>query len=322
MKFVARLFAFAAAFACGAAQSQDYPSRPLKAITQFSPGSSGDVVVRTIGTHLSPLLGQSIVVENRSGAGGVQAVEAGARSAPDGYTLLFISPAVPVIRVAAGVPMSVDPTRELAPLTMVAITPSVIVAHPSLPVTSFTGLIDYAKKNPGKISFSTTGIGSPHHLASEQIRLLTGVDMVHVPYKGGVASMTDLVAGRIEIAYVILGDAMPHIKAGKARVLATREGKRLRQLPDVPSVAEFLPGFEPIPGWTSLFLPAGTPAPIARRLFADVGRTLKMPEAAERIVQAGFEVAFNATPEEFAPQVKREIELVQRIAKSANIKLE
>jgi tripartite-type tricarboxylate transporter receptor subunit TctC len=311
----------ALAFAANAA-AQDYPSRPLRLITQFSPGSSGDVVVRTLATHLSPLLSQPVVVENRSGAGGVQAAEAGAHAAPDGYTLLAISPAVPVVRVAAGTPISIDPTRDLAPLTMVAVTPSVIVSHPSVPVSSFAELLEYAKKNPGKLTFSTTGVGSPHHLAAEQIRLLTGVEMVHVPYKGGVASMTDLVAGRLDVAYVILGDAAPHLRAGKARLLATREAKRLRQFPDIPKVGDVVPKFEAMPGWTSLFAPTGVPQPISRRVYTDVVKALSVPEAVERITQAGFEVAHNATPEEFAAQVKREIELVSRLARAANIKLE
>jgi tripartite-type tricarboxylate transporter receptor subunit TctC len=319
---VALVAAFASVLPPGMSLAQDYPSKPLRMIAQFSPGSSGDAIVRVLATHMQPSFGHPIVIETRSGAGGVQAAEAGARAAPDGYTVLAITPAVPVIRVAAGTPISIDPTRDLHPLTTVAVTPAVIVAHPSVPVASFAELIEYAKKNPNKLSYSTTGVGSPHHLAAEQVRLLSGATMVHVPYKGGVASLADLVAGRIEVSYVILGDATPLIRSGKVRLLAGRETRRLRQFPDAPTFNEVVPGFEPLPSWTAIFTPPGVAQPIRTRLFNDITRAAKVPEAVERMQAAGFEVILNANPEEFAPQVRREIELVQRVAKSTNIKLE
>ncbi len=301
--------------------TQAYPAKPIRMVTQFAAGSGGDALTRVAATYLSTTMHQPVVIENRAGAGGVQAAEAIARAAPDGYTIGALTPGVVVVRVVAGTPFSIDPNKDLVPLTAVGQTGSLIVANAAAPVNSLRELIDYARKYPGKLSYATSGIGSPHHMAAEEIQLLTGTQMVHVPYKAGAQAMTDVITGVIPIGFMIVSEVAPQVKAGKIKLLASREAHRLRQFPSLPAVAEIIPGFEPMPGWTGLFAPVGIPAAIFSRLNSDILRTLKLPEVEEKINQAGFEVIAN-TPEQFAAQIKSEQALVAKVAKAANIKLE
>jgi tripartite-type tricarboxylate transporter receptor subunit TctC len=304
-----------------AASAQTYPSKPIRMVTQFSAGSGGDALVRVVTNPLSEVMGQPVVIENRAGAGGVQAAESIARSAPDGYTIGALTPGVVIVRVVAGTKISIDPQKDLLPVAGVGQTPSLIVAHPAVPVNSFQELLEYAKKNPGKLSYATSGVGSPHHLALEQLRLLTGAEMVHVPYKAGAQAMLDVVSGLIPIASLILPEVAPQAKAGKIKVLATREARRLRQYPDVPAIAELVPGFEAMPGWTGIFAPTGLPPAILKRISSDLLKVMRSPDGTEKINGVGFDVIAN-TPEEFAAQIRRETQLVARVAKQANIKLE
>jgi tripartite-type tricarboxylate transporter receptor subunit TctC len=304
-----------------AASAQDYPTRPIRLVTQFVGGSGGDALIRVVNGPMSNLLGQPVVIENRAGAGGVQAAEGIARAQPDGYTMGALTPNVPVIRVVAGTKISIDPTKELVALTAVGTTPSVIAVNPSLPIKTFPELMEFTRRNPNKLSIGTSGVGSAHHLAYEQMRLLTGMEMVHVPYKSGQQAMLDLVTNQIPVASIIISEAGPQARAGKIRILATREEKRIREFPDVPAVPEFIPKFEALPGWTGLFVPAGMPPAVFKRLAGDTVRALRLPETREQINKVGFEAIAN-TPEEFAAQVKREIALVERVTRAANIKLD
>lgn len=308
------------AISTAGALAQAYPVKPLRMVTQFAAGSGGDALIRIMATPLSENLGQAVVIENRAGAGGIVAAEVVARAAPDGYAFLAATPNIPVVRVAADSKMSFDPTKDLVPLSAVAATPSIFIVNPSVPVNSYRELMDYAKKFPDKLSYGTSGIGSAHHLAAEQIRMLTGIQLVHVPYKAGQQALLDVVTGQIPTSWVIMGEAGPLAKAGKIRVLVTREEKRVSAFPDVPAIGELVPGFEPLPGWTGLFTPANVPQPIFRRLSADVMKSLQSAEIKAKINQIGFEVSGN-TPEQFAAQIKREITLTARIAKAAGIKL-
>jgi tripartite-type tricarboxylate transporter receptor subunit TctC len=310
----------ALAFSTAGAFAQAYPVKPLRMVTQFVAGSGGDALIRLMATPLAENLGQAVIIENRAGAGGIVAAEVVARAAPDGYTFLAATPNIPVVRVAAESKMSFDPQKDLVPLTAVASTPSIFIVNPSLPVNSYRELMDYAKKFPDKLSYGTSGVGSAHHLAAEQIRMLTGIQLVHVPYKAGQQALLDVVTGQIPTSWVILGEAVPLAKAGKIRVLVTREEKRVSAFPDVPAIGELVPGFEPLPGWTGLFTPANVPQPVFRRLSGDVMKSLQLPETRAKINQIGFEVSAN-TPEQFAAQIKREIALTARIAKAAGIKL-
>jgi len=303
-----------------AVQAQAYPVKAVRMVTQFAAGSGGDALIRVLAVPLSENLGQPVVIENRAGAGGIVAAELVARAAPDGYTFLAATPNIPVVRVAAESKLSFDPSRDLAPLMAVAQTPSIFIVNPSVPIASFRELMEYTKKYPNKLSYGTSGVGSAHHLAAEQLRMLIGMEMVHVPYKAGQQALLDVVTGTIPASWVILGEAAPLAKAGKIRVLVTREAKRLPVFPDVPAVNEIVPGFEPLPGWTGLFLPAKVPQPVLRRLSADAIKALQPAEVRTRINHIGFETVGN-TPEEFAAQIKREIVLTARIAKAAGIKL-
>ena len=324
MKARALLASAAAAAAMAAswnAFAQSYPSKPIRMVSQFAAGSGGDALTRVVASYMSNIIGQPIVIENRAGAGGVQAAEAIAHATPDGYTIGALTPGVVVVRVVAGTKFSIDPNKDLVPLTAIGQTGSLIVASASAPVNSFKELIDYAKRYPNKLSYATSGVGSPHHMAAEEIRLLTGAEMVHVPYKAGAQAMTDVVTGIIPIGYMIVSEAGPQAKAGKIKLLATREAHRLRDYPNIPAVAELVPGFEPMPGWTGLFTPVGVAQPIFRRLHGDIVKAITQPEAVEKINQAGFEVIANS-PEQFAAQIRKELALVAKVAKAANIRLE
>jgi tripartite-type tricarboxylate transporter receptor subunit TctC len=248
----------------------------------------------------------AIVIDNRAGAGGAEAAEAIARAAPDGYTVGALTPGVPVVRIVAGTKISIDPNKDLVPLTAVGTTPSLDVANISAPVNSFRA--DRLWRNPG-------------NLCDWEIRLLTGAEMVHVPYKAGAQAMLDVVTGLIPIGYFILNEVEPQVKAGKIKVLATREGKRVRQFPDLPTVSELVPGFEPMPGWTGLFMPARVPQAVFKRLYSDTVKAIKLPKTIADINKLGFDVIANS-PEEFAAQIKHEIALVTKIVKAANIRLE
>ncbi len=315
------LIALAASLSGSVAFAQGFPSRPIHLVTQFVAGSGGDSLTRVVAEAMSNVIGQPIVIDNRAGAGGVQAAEAIARAAPDGYTVGALTPSVPVVRIVAGTKISIDPNRDLVPLTAVGSTPSLIVANASAPVNSFNELIEYAKRNPNKLSYATSGIGSPHHMAAEQIRLLTGAQLVHVPYKAGAQAMTDVVTGMVPIGYFILGEVVPQARSGKIKVLACREAKRAREFPDVPTVSELVPGFKPLPGWTGFFTPAGVPQPVFRRLYSDALKAMKQPKTVEDMNKFGFELIANS-PEEFAAEIKSEIALVTQIVKEAHIRLE
>jgi tripartite-type tricarboxylate transporter receptor subunit TctC len=320
-RWILNAAAAALCFSAAPASAQSFPSKPIRMVTQFSAGSGGDALVRVVTNGLTEAVGQPVVIENRAGAGGVQAAEQIARAAPDGYTIGALTPGVVIVRVVAGTKISIEPQKDLLPVTGVGQTPSLIVAHPAVPVNSFVEMLEYAKKNPGKLSYATSGVGSPHHLALEQIRLLTGAQMVHVPYKAGAQAILDVVSGIIPIASLILPEVAPQQKAGKIKILATREAKRLRQYPDVPSVVELVPGFEAMPGWTGIFAPAGLPGPLLKRINAELVKVIRSPEGTEKINGVGFDIIGNS-PEEFAAQIKRETALVARVAKQANIRLE
>jgi tripartite-type tricarboxylate transporter receptor subunit TctC len=311
----------AAALAPLCAFPQDYPAKPVRMVTQFTAGSGGDALTRVVAAALSDVMKQPVVIENRAGAGGVQAAEAIANAGSNGYTIGALTPGVVVIRPMAGTSFSIDPVRQLEPLTAVGTTGSLIVAHPSVPFNSFREMIEYAKRNPGKLSYATSGVGSPHHMAGEEIQLLTGAQIVHVPYKAGAQAMVDVVAGVIPIGYMIVSEVIPQARAGKLKVLASREAQRLRQFPDVPTVTEILPGFEPMPGWTGLFAPVAIPPAVLKRLSGDILKALKLPDSTEKINQVGFDVIAN-TPEQFAAQIKSELALVGKVAKAANIRLD
>jgi tripartite-type tricarboxylate transporter receptor subunit TctC len=317
---VKKPFFVAATLAMGfsMAHAQQFPSKPVRMVTEFSPGSGGDLLIRIVAAPMGEILGQPVIVENRGGAGGVIAAETVIRAAPDGYSFLAATPNALVTRRFLAKSQPFDVTRDLQAITAVGETTTVIVAHPGAPVKTYRELIDYGKAHPGKLSYGTSGIGSTHHMSQEQVRTLTGADLVHVPYKSGMAAIQDVFSGQIPISYSILSSGASFIKSGKVRVLAQSTEKRTAGLPDVPSLGELVPGFQQVPSWTAFFGPMGMPDPVLRRLNGDAVRAITRPDTRAKLADIGFEPIAN-TPEEFSALIRRQIELIGRIVKAAGI---
>ena len=303
------------------AVSQVFPTKPIRVVTQFVPGSSGDNALRFITPPLSESLGQAVVIDNRPGAGGVIAGELVMRSAPDGYTLLSSTSAAHIIRSFLVKNVSFDPVKDFTPVTQLIDVTAVIVVNPSTPFQSLRDLLDQARKTPGKLAFGTSGIGSEHHLTAEQIMQRTGVSLVHVPYKSGAQAMLDAAAGQLPVAIGTYPGAQPLIASGKLRPIAVVQGKRIVELPNVQAVPEIVPGFETPAAWTGLFGPIGLPAALARRLQSEFAKAMSMPEAHAKLVAGGYEILGTA-PEEFAALIRHQIDIIGRIVKAAGIKPE
>ncbi|MFM9969295.1 MAG: Bug family tripartite tricarboxylate transporter substrate binding protein [Burkholderiales bacterium] len=323
VKLEARAYMSTAALFCGMvfsslANTQSYPAKPVRLVTQFSPGSSGDTLIRTFAQPFSEQLGQPVIVENQAGASGILAAQQVARAAPDGYSLLAGTSATQVIRRFMAKSMPFDPAKDFTPISQLIESVTVIVAAPSLPVNSLRELLDYAKANPGKIAYGTSGVGSEHHLSGEQIAQLSGVQMVHVPYKASLQALLDTAADRLPMAFTILSVAMPQVKAGKVRYIAVVGDKRSRRLPDVPALAEGVPGFEPPPSWTGVFGPANLPPAILARISADTIKAMTLPDTRQKLDAQSLDVVAS-TPEAFAALIRRQTELVGKIVKAAGI---
>ena len=301
--------------------AQAYPTKPVRIFTQYVPGASGDTTIRIMAAPLADLLGQPVIIENRAGAGGVLAADAVARSAPDGHTLLAGSSSTQIIRIFISRSTPFDPVKDFTAITQITESVPTIVANPRLGVNSLAELIDYARRNPGKIAFGTSGIGSDHHLSGEEIKQLVKVDMLHIPYKAGAQALVDVVTGQLPMAFVIHTQALPHIRSGKVKALAVVKEKRFALLPDVPMVAEVIPGFEVPPSWTGLLGPAHLPPAVLARISGDAIRALNQPDTRARFGDSGQEVVAS-TPEEFAAKIRRNLELVAKIVKAAGIQPE
>ena len=300
------------------ALSQAYPAKPVRLITQFSAGSSGDTLLRTFAQPFSDLLGQQLVVENNAGAGGILAAQQVARSAPDGYNLLGGTSATQVIRRFMSKTMPFDPAKDFTPISQLIESTTVLVAAPSLPAGNLRELIAYAKANPGKIAYGTSGVGSEHHLSGEQITQITGAQMVHVPYKASLQALLDAAADRLPMTFAILSVAQPQVKAGKVRFIAVVGEKRSARLPDVPALAEAVPGFETPPSWVGILGPAKMPAPLLARISSDIIKAMNLPETRQKLEAQSLDVVAS-TPDEFAVKIRRQTELVAKIVKAAGI---
>jgi tripartite-type tricarboxylate transporter receptor subunit TctC len=303
------------------AQAQQFPTKPVRMVTQFSAGASGDTVVRTVTAPLSELLGQPVVVDNRAGAGGVLAAEIVKSAAPDGYTLFAGTSSTQIIRLYVAKSTPFDPVKDFTPITQMIESVTTIVMNPEVPAANLKELVEYARKNPNKVAFGTSGIGSEHHLSGEQIKQLAGVQMLHVPYKASVQGLLDVISGRLPMAFSIYVVALPHIKSGKVKILGVVRDKRSPLLPDVPAVPEMVPGFEPPPSWVGIFGPANLPGPLLRRLNGDIVKALSLPETRTKLTDQGLEI-IGSTPEEFSAKIQRQKDLVARIVKGAGIQPE
>ncbi|MFM9967660.1 MAG: Bug family tripartite tricarboxylate transporter substrate binding protein [Burkholderiales bacterium] len=301
--------------------AQPYPAKPIRLVTQFAPGSSGDTTLRTIAPILSQDFGQPVVIDNRAGGGGVVAAELATRAAPDGYTILAATSATQIVRAFMVRGPSFDTLKDFTPITALYSAITLMVAHPSVPVSSMGELIEYAKRNPNKLSFGSSGIGTDHHMTGEQIRILTGAEIVHIPYKATAQALIDVVTGQLPLTFAITAAAAPFIKSGKIKVLGVVKNQRVALLPDVPSFGEAMPKFQQPPNWTGIFGPGGLPPPVLSRLNGAVVKSLQHPDAQARWIANGYEVIGN-TAEEFATQIRQQTALVASIVKTAGIKPE
>ena len=302
-----------------AAQAQAYPTRPIRSIMTVAGGA--DIVARLVAQGLTVALGQPVVVEAQSGAGGAIGAEGVARAAPDGYTIMLTSASALVMNRFLSKSARLDPLKDFTPITKAFETVALVVTSPALPVESVRDLLEYAKRHPGKLSYGTSGIGTTHHLSGESIRLLTGIDWVHVPYKGGPPVITDLIAGEIQVGFSILATAAPFLASGKIRALAVNGAKRYHVIPNVPTVAEQLPGYEAPSTWGGYFGPAGMPQSIVNCLHDEIVRILSSPEVRTKSEDIGFPIA-TSTPEELTATIRRDIEYTARIVKAIGIRPE
>ena len=300
--------------------AQDYPVRPITIVVGYTPGATSDLLARTVGERLGAALGQTVIVENRSGVGGNIGAGHVARSQPDGYTLMVGTDAIFTSNIYLYKNTPFDPVKDFAPITNAGANIICLAVHTDLPVNSVAGLIAHAKTNPGKLQYGSSGTGSPHHLAGELLRQKTGIDIVHVPYRGGGATINDLIGGHIKVAFLSLSSAVPHLGTGKIRMLAVVEKARYAALPDVPALAETVPGFE-MSSWLGFFAPAGTPAPIISRLNEEIVRILTTDSVKARLATLGLAVA-PSTPAELAAIIREGLAVRGELVKAANIQAE
>ena len=314
----ATLVALAAARAL--AQSAAYPNKPLKIVVPSPPGGSTDQLARLVGQRLQEAWGQSVLIENKPGAGLRLGADFVAKSPADGYTLLM-GAVHHSIAQAIYTKRSYDFQRDLAPITVVAVVPNVVIVPASLPVRNVAELIALAKAQPGKISYGSTGQGTAHHLIGEQFADMAGVELLHVPYKGSAPALVDLIGGQIQLMFDTVASCLPHIKSGKIRALAVTTSKRSSALSDVPTLDEAgLKGFD-VSSWFGLLAPAGTPADILQKTHAEVARMLATPAVRQQLELMGAEPVGN-TPEQLRQQIAGEIVRFAALAKKANLQLD
>jgi tripartite-type tricarboxylate transporter receptor subunit TctC len=300
-----------------AARADSYPSRPVHLLVGFPPGGAADIIARLTGAMLSERLGQAFVVENRGSAGQQIAAEAAVNAAPDGYTLLLLANPN-VVNGMLNPGLSFNFTRDLAPIGGVDLNPLILEVHPSLPVKSVPELIAYAKAHPGEINMASGGVGSTPHLAGELFKMLTGINMLHVPYRGDAPAVTDLLAGQDQVMFDLILLSLPHIRSGELRGLAVTSKKRLPALPDLPPVADFVPGYEAF-AWQGVAAPKDTPPEIVTRLNSELNAALADATIASRLTDLGG-VPMPMTPPQFGKLIANEIDKWGKVIKFANIK--
>ncbi|HEV8095547.1 MAG TPA: tripartite tricarboxylate transporter substrate binding protein [Burkholderiales bacterium] len=306
--------------AAGALQAQSsFPSRPIKLVVGFAPAGAADFVARTLGEPLSRALGQPIVIDNRPGAGSSIAAEYVARSAPDGYTLLIASPSSILVNPLL-MKLGYDAKRDLVPVTKVTSSPLVVAANPAVGATTLKELIEVAKRQPGKLNFASSGNGAAPHLAAVLFMKLAGVEMVHVPYKGGGPAVQSVLAGETQLSFATPPSVLPLVQAGRLRALAVTSRNRTPLVPGVPGMEEAgLPDYE-ISFWYGFFLPAGTAREIVQKLYQETSKVLALPEVGKALAREGTEVSGSRSPEEFAAFIAEDAKLWTRLVKDSGAK--
>jgi len=301
------------------APAQAWPAKPIRNILAL--GGGAEVFARIMAQKAGEALGQPIVIESQSAAGGAIGAQTVARSAPDGYTILFAATNSQIWHVYLSRTTPYDPVKDFTPITKIGEALLCVVANNNFPADNMKELVEYARRFPGKVSYGTSGIGTTHHLSGELIKQAAGVDMVHVPYKGGAQVLTDVVGDRIPVAFSILATADPLLKSGKLKLLAVNNARRSPFLPNVPTISEQVPGYESPPGWMGYFGPPGLPQAILRRLNTELVKALNNPEVRAKADDIGF-IVISSTPEELAAQVRHDLDLAAKIVKSAGIQPE
>ena len=303
-----------------AADAQSYPSKPIRIIVPFPPGGISDVMSRVFGQKFTDAWNQPVIVENRAGAGGNIGTEIVAKSPPDGYTLVMGSIGTHAVNVSLFSKLPYDPVRDFAPIALVIEADGLLVLHPSVPVKTVRDLIALARARPGQLVYASAGNGTAAHLAGELFKSMAKIDLVHIPYKGNVPAITDLVGGQSSMLFATLPTVLPLAKAGKLHALAVTGAQRNPAVPDVPTMADTLPGFE-VTNWIALFAPAGTPADIVAKLNAEIMRIMRLPDVQSRLANEGAKFTPN-TPNEFAAFVKSEITKWGKVIKDSGARVD
>ena len=317
-------FAVAMAVALGLpspAPAQTYPDRPIRFVVSFPPGGSTDFTARILARHLPAALGQTIVVDNRGGGGGNIGNDIVAKAAADGYTLLITAEGTITVNPSVYSKLPYNAIRDLPAITQLIKYANVVVLHPSVPAATVKELVQVAKAQPGKLRYAHPGVGTGQQLAVELFKMLVGVDIISVPYKGGGPAMVSLVGNETQLSFATPPSAMPHVKSGRLKAIAVTSGRRSAALPELPTVAEAgIAGFD-VDGWVGMFAPAGTPARIVDRIYAEVGKVLRLPDVKELVLGAGSETS-GISPEETRAKVRTETAMWANVVKSTGIKIE
>ncbi len=312
----------AAAIACAISQSAlalDYPTKPVRLIVGVAPGGANDTVARLVAQTLSERLGQPVVVENRPGAGGNIGLEAAANAPPDGYALLFATSAN-ALSVAFYEKANVNFARDITPVTSLVRGPLIMEVNPSLPAKTIPEFIAYAKANPGKINMASAGIGNTTHVAGELFQMLTGTKFTHVPYRGGAPAVTDLISGQVQVYFDGVSGSLDHVRSGRTRALGVTSAERADVLPDVPTIAEFVPDYE-AGGWYGIGVPKNVPAEVIDKLNKEINASLADAKLKTRLADLGY-AASGSSPAEFGSMIAREVEKWAKVIKFAGIKPE
>jgi len=309
-----------ATLAVSQAAAQGYPARPITIVIGYTPGAVSDLAARTIAEGLHQQWGQAVIVDNRPGSGGNIGAAYVARAAADGYTLMVGTDATMASNVHLYKHVGFDPVKDFAPVAYAGANIICLAVNAELPIRTVAELIAYAKRNPGKLSYGSSGVGSPHHLAGELLHQLTGIDIVHVPYKGGGAAVNDLLGGHIGMAFLSLSAAVPHVDGGRLRIIAVVEQTRYAAMPEIPTIGETVPGFE-MSSWVGVFAPAATPAEIVAKLNGGIAKVLTIPDIKARLGTLGL-VVVAGKPEELAAVVDNGIKVRGELIRAAGIQPE
>jgi tripartite-type tricarboxylate transporter receptor subunit TctC len=302
------------------AHAQTFPTRPVRIVVPFPPGGTSDILARSIGQKLTEEWGQPVLTDNRPGAAGNIASENVAKSKPDGYTLYINTVGTHAINPAIYAKLAFDPLNDFTPITNLVNLPSVLLVHPSVPVKNVKDLIALARKRPGELQYSSAGSGAQPHLTAEMFKVMAGINLLHVPYKGAGPQMIGILSGEVALTFATAPSGVPYVKSGQLRALGVTSAKRIPALPEVPTIAEGLPGYEAV-GWNGLVGPAAMPAPLLDKIHDAVARIVRTPEINARLVDLGAEPALS-TPAEFAALMKAEIVKWARVVKESGAKLD